>query len=364
MSATKASARKRKRRLNPWLIALVLVLVAGGAWAALARPWEPKATVVAIETVTPAAARRVLAVNGRVTPSQQVEISSTVNGRILQVAVNEGDPVRKGAVLLVIDDSQQRAAVLQVQSQLDAAQAQLGQAELDLKRAEALTTSVSRKARDDARLAVETAKKEVDRLTAQLDQAKSLLGEYTVRAPFDGTILSRGADPGQVVAPATELFLFADTTTLYGETSVDELYASEVQRGLRAQARPAGHVDIIQGEVIYVSPRVDASTGGRLVRVALPGAGEMNLPVGLTVMINIVVEEKSEAITIPRSALVAGDSPAVYVMVDGKAELRPVQYVDWPSDRLIVLDGLEPGDALIVDGAAVPASGAPVRPGA
>src|SRR5690606_19655645 len=105
-------------------------------------------------------------------------------------------------------------------SQLDAAEAQRDKAQMDLNRAEGLRDSVSQKALDDARLAVAAAQKEVDRLVSLLDQAQDLLAEYTIKAPFDGTILSRGADPGQVVSSSTALLLIANLTSLYGEASV------------------------------------------------------------------------------------------------------------------------------------------------
>lgn len=356
------SAKRRRGRVIRWLVLLV-VLGAGAAWLLANRPWEPKPTIVAVETVTAGPASRVLAINGRVVPANQVEISSTVSGRIFSVAVAEGDEVAADAAMLVIDDIQQRGAVVQARSQLAAAEAQRDKAQTDLERSEALQDSVSRKALDDARLAVETAQKEVDRQASMLEQEEDLLTQYTIRAPFDGTILSRGADPGQVVSSSTPLFLFANLTTLYGEASVDELYASEVRRGLKVAARPAGHSNVIDSEVVYVSPRVDASTGGRLVQIGLPGAGELNLPVGLTVMLNIIIDERTDAIAIPRGALVAGDRPAVYVIENGKAVLRAVQYIDWPSDRLMLTAGLSGGEMLILDSRLVKAEGALVAAG-
>lgn len=352
-------ARRRRRRFAWWAVLLVLV-VSGGAWAVVARPWEATPTIVDVEMEKPGPASRILAINGRVQPTEQVEISATVEGRVLSVAASEGEEVTAGTPLLVIDDSQQRAAVTQARTQLDGAEAQRDKARLDLERAEALRDTVSQRSVDEARLALDTAEKEVARLTSLLDQAEDLLAEYTVKAPFDGTILSRGVNAGQVVSSSTALFLLADLDTLHGEASVDELYASEVRRGLTVRARPTGHADVLEGEVIYVSPRVDASTGGRLVQVSLPGAGELNLPVGLTVMLNIIVDERDDAITIPRSALAAGERPAVYVIEDGKAMLRVVRYIDWPSDRLVVTEGLAGGEVLIVDSKQVEAEGAPV----
>ncbi|MGN6683890.1 MAG: efflux RND transporter periplasmic adaptor subunit [Devosia sp.] len=337
---------------------MLLLVGTGGVWALVNRPWEPQRTAVTVESITARPAARILAVNGRIAPHAQVEINSTVGGRVTFVSFNEGSEVSEGAPLVTIDDTQQRAALAQARSQLDAAQAQQKQAELDLDRATALGDSISRKTLDDARLAVETARNEVDRLDALLTQMQGLLDEYVVKAPFAGTVLSRGVDAGQVVSSSTPLALFADISSLLGEASVDELYASEVHRGLPAKARPAGHSQVIDGEVTYVSPRVDPTTGGRLVRVTLPGAGKLGLPVGMTVTLNIIVEQREDAITIPRSALTPTDGPAVYVVEAGKAVLKPIQYIEWPSDRLIVTQGLSQGQTLIADSKEVTSEGA------
>ena len=355
------AAKRRRRRVTFWPVVLVAVS-AGAAWALINRPWEPKPTLVAVETVTSGPASRILAMNGRVVPAQQVEISSTISGRVARVAVAEGDRVAAGAALLTLDDTQQVAAVAEAQSQVDAAKARLTQAQLDYDRAKALGDSISQKALDDASFAVDSAGEDLTRVEALLEQAKSRLAEYAVRAPFDGTVVSSAADPGQVVSSSTALFLFADLSTLYAEASVDELYAAEVRRGLKVASRPVGHTGTLEGDVEYISPRVDASTGGRLVRVSLPGAGDLELPVGLTVTLNIMVEERSDAITIPRSALIEGDEPLVYVIEGGMAVRRPVGFVDWPSDRLIVTSGLGGGETLVVDARTIKAEGALVAP--
>ena len=131
-------------------------MVAGAAWLFLNRPWEPKPTIVEVEVVTEGPASRVLAINGRVRPTEQVEISSTVSGRILSVAVAEGESVTEGTPLLVIDDTQQRATVAQARSQLNGAEAQRNKAQVDLDRAEALTDSVSQRSLDTSLFAQAT----------------------------------------------------------------------------------------------------------------------------------------------------------------------------------------------------------------
>ena len=117
MSDIASLGAKRRRRRTIWYLVLLAAVVAGAAWLFLNRPWEPKPTIVGVEVVTEGPASRVLAINGRVKPTEQVEISSTVSGRILSVAVAEGESVTEGTPLLVIDDTQQRATVAQARSQ-------------------------------------------------------------------------------------------------------------------------------------------------------------------------------------------------------------------------------------------------------
>ena len=104
-----------------------------------------------------------------------------------------------------------------------------------------------------------------------------------------------------------------------------------------------------------MSRRVDAATGGLAVELSLDAV--VRAPVGLTVSTNIVVDERSAAITAPRAAI---DGEAVFVVIDGVATRRPVAVIDWPAARLIVTEGLEPGDALITDAAGL-ADGQAVR---
>jgi multidrug efflux pump subunit AcrA (membrane-fusion protein) len=101
------------------------------------------------------------------------------------------------------------------------------------------------------------------------------------------------------------------------------------------------------GTVSFVSPRVDPATGGLQVKIA-PDAG-LKAPVGLTVTANIIIEDRPLALTIPRSAMVAG--PAVFVLVAGHAVKTAVEVIEWPAARLIVTKGLSVGDAVIVTAA-------------
>lgn len=342
-------ALPRRRRLF-WPVTLVLALVAAGAWAGLTRPWEPKPVLVKTETLAEGPAVRLLAVNGRVVPGARIDVRPTVSGQVRELAVVEGDQVTAGQVIALIDDAQQRAAVEQASAALDAALAKNGQAELDVDRATRLGDTISRKESEQARLALETARREVERLTAAKAQAEARLEEYTIRAPFAGTVLGRGVDPGQVIDTATVLYQIADLQSLEVEATVDELYAAEIRAGLRARLVPTGFSKVIDSQLAFVAPTVDTATGGRLVRIPVPESTGASLPVGLTVVTNIEVESRAKALTVPRAAVLEGDSGSyVYVLSGSRAETRPVSFIDWPSERLIVTSGLAPGEVIILE---------------
>jgi multidrug efflux pump subunit AcrA (membrane-fusion protein) len=101
------------------------------------------------------------------------------------------------------------------------------------------------------------------------------------------------------------------------------------------------------GTVSFVSPRVDPATGGLQIKIT-PDA-PLQAPVGLTVTANIIVEDSPFALTIPRTAMVAG--PAVFLLASGHAVKTPVAVIDWPAARLIVTKGLSEGDSLIANAA-------------
>ena len=352
MSAQRSSPAtiQGRRRFPIWLGLVVVLVIATGIWVGMSRPWEAKPLQVVTETAKVGPAERILAINGRIAPEMRVNISPTVGGRLESVVAKEGDLLKTGDLLATLDDAQQRAAVSQTQAALDGATATLQQAKINLERAKGLGEAISRKDFDSAQLAVQTAQNDVDRLSAAKAEAMSLLAQYSIKAPFDGTVLVRGADPGQVVSSSTVLFSMADLAHLRAEANVDELYSAEIRRGLRARLKPSGYDRTLEGEVSSVSPTVDSSTGGRLVRVAIADTQSLTLPVGLTVNLNIVVAQDASAITAPRTAIVdAATAPAVFVVEGGKAVRRPIEFIDWPSSRLIVRSGLKDGDAVITD---------------
>jgi membrane fusion protein, multidrug efflux system len=336
---------RRARRRFGWKTTLVALLIVGAAgYAAIQRPWEPKPVSVAVETLTRGPLTRVLAVNGRIAAKRSVAVRSGVSGQVIEVLAEEGDVVTAGQVIARLDASQPKAQVAQARAALDAGIVRLAQAQSNADRARALGDNSPRKTLEDAELSLTAAQNEVERLRGALDQVESLLRQYDIAAPLNGSVLARTVETGQMLDTQTALFTIADLSELIVTTDVDELYSAEINTGLAAILSPAGVSETLRGRVSFAAPVVDATTGGRAIEISFDDP--VSLPVGLTVMVNIIVEEQPAALSIPRSAL-TGDT--VFVVTEGKATARDVRYLDWPAERVLVLAGLAEGDQVIVN---------------
>ncbi|WP_187393053.1 efflux RND transporter periplasmic adaptor subunit [Maritimibacter fusiformis] len=336
-------------RLRRLAVLVLLVAIAGGyAW--WAKPWVTKPVQITVETVTPGPASQVLAVNGQIVPGNKVDLGAPVAGQVLEVLVKEGDAVTKGQALARLDDTSARAALDQAQASLESARIDAQAAKTSYERALALAATVSAQALDSARFSSEAAAARVRQLEAALAQTRQQLSLYQVKSPIAGTVLGVAAEMGQVVGTASALFTVGDLAAPLVETDVDEVYGALMKSGLEALVAPVGSQDEMAAMVSFVAPTVNPDTGGRTVRLSFDAPLQDVLPSGLTMSVNIVVDTYDEAIAVPRTAIrdLFGNP---YVMLDdaGTSRRAPVQVRIWPSDRLIVTEGLAAGDRVITD---------------
>ena len=335
-----------RRRLWAWLGGAVIAIAVGATL--YLHPWVASKTVVAVETVTPGPLKRVLALNGTVAALNSVSVRSPVAGTLVALEADVGDRVAARDVLARVDTTLQQAVVQTALAALEAGKIAQAQARAVFSRTEALGANVSRNALEDAARAVQSADQDVVRLDALVQQARIELRKYTIAAPIAGTVLTRGVDPGQQVDTVGTLFTLADTSQLIVETNVDETYATQIATGQPAVLQFVGETQTRTGRVIFVAPQVDVATGGLEVKIAFdtPQA----VPVGLTVAANIIVDQQSNAISVPRAAILRDPGgAAVFLVRDGAARRQAVTVTDWPADRLEVASGLRAGDVLILD---------------
>jgi RND family efflux transporter MFP subunit len=183
---------------------------------------------------------------------------------------------------------------------------------------------------------------------ASVVDVASLTRKFTVYAPSSGTILVRPVDLGQVADATTILFQLASgSTEIWAEA--DEALADAVKIGQSARLSASGTDTFVDGSVVEVSPRVDPTTGGRILRLVATQAGLTSVS-GRSIDVNVIVDQRASALTIPRSSLLPGRAKATVQIVAGDlVEERQVDLIDWPSPEAIVLNGLKAGERLVLD---------------
>ncbi len=345
-----ANGATRKLR-NRWLV-IALILAAAAAYAGLERPWETKPIAVAVEILVSGPVSQVLAVNGRIAARTSVTVRAAVSAQALSFHADEGEHVTAGQVLLMLDTAIIDAQVEQATAALESQQALQRQARATVDRARALGPNSPRSVLEDAEFRLTSIQQETARLEAALRQVQRQLAQFTVRSPMTGVVVTRGVDLGQLVDLQTELFVIADVGDLVVETDVDELYSAYMRDGLKVLLKPVGTSIVRGGRVVFTAPTVDSSTGGREIKIAFDE--KVSLPVGLTINANLIVNEVENALSLPRRAIVIdGGQSHVLVLENGVAVQREIGFSDWPSERVIVTEGLREGEAVILDPAAL-----------
>lgn len=239
-------APARRARRWPWLVALVVILAGAGLAFMRGGGGGP---AVPVEVLAPAPAERVLIVSGRTESALSADLTSPVAGTVSAVLAEEGQRVAEGAELVRLNDGRARAALRQAVAALDAAILRRQQAEDDARRAEELGAVVPKVERDRAKKALAQARAEEERLAAAVEQARLALADYSIRAPFAGTVLSRAVDPGETVQPGQLLLRLADLDRLRVSVEVDEALAAAVRPGQRAVVELAGRDALLEGRV-------------------------------------------------------------------------------------------------------------------
>ena len=311
--------------------------------------------------------------------SNTVEIRPRVGGVLERAAAVEGQRVKSGEVLFVIDPQPYRAALAQAQATLAQAEAAQAQAKRDLARAQPLSKldALSQRELDAAVAADAATAAQVRAAQAAVRTAELNLGYTEVHAPIDG-VMSRAQIRigGLVTAYTTLLTTVYQTDPMYVNFSIGELRLLQLQRELgrppdqRNPSRRAFHVLLADGEEIqtparldFIDAAVDLKTDTLAVRLAIANSKQL-LRAGQYVKVSVETAAPSDALLIPQRAVQElQDKNFVWVVGDdGKAQQRDVTMGARVGADWIVEKGLAAGDTVIVDGVQKLKPGTPVNP--
>ena len=383
-----ADAAAVKRRSRPLVIGAVLLLLSVTALVAwlLLKPTYISVQTAAARVVQDSAAdassgagARLLNASGYVVPRLQAVVSSKVTGKVSEVLIEEGRHVKAGQVLARLDDATAQDQVNVAKSQLAAAQAAAAQIDVehanagrDLERTRALYARhlVSQSDMDGAttkeaslKASLDSARQQADVAanTLQLDQ--QLLDDTVIRSPFAGVVVSKDAQPGEMISPnsagggntRTGIATVVDMSSLEIEVDVNEAYIGRVHTAQKVDAVLDAYPDWhIPSHVVSIIPTADRDKATVKVRVGFDQLDPRILP-----QMSIQVWFLGDAVTgnqapparvmIPQAALHKdGASPYVFIFADGRVERRAVKVGAITGSDVEVLAGVAGDEKVIV----------------
>jgi len=374
----------RGRGLVVGLVVLVVLGVVGaGAWY-----WATALQAVSVK-VAPVTARggnasapgAVLNASGYVVARRRATVSSKVTGKVLDVLLEEGQPVREGQILAHLDDTQPRATLALAEAQLASArkaaaedQARLQQAEVTLQRRAALVKEnvVGKAELDEAQSEVDSLKARIAYTQQQIGVAeqqvnlqKTMLADMVVRAPFSGVAISKDAQPGEMISPVsagggftrTGIGTIVDMSSLEVEVDVNETYIYRVSNRMKVEAVLDAYPDWrIPSHVITTIPSADRQKATVKVRIGFDQLDPRILPdMGVKVSFLRDAPAPGQAAVVPRALVpktavrTADGRSVVFVLKEDRVERRAISVGLENGDQVEVISGVSAGERVVVD---------------
>lgn len=373
---------------------LLAVLIAGLATWAMPRIFGP---VVSVEPVIAGTFVQSIVASGRVEAPFRVNVASQVTGVVKEIPVSEGQTVKAGDTLVVLDDREARAAVLQAEAAVAQAEARLRQidefvrpsAQQSLAQAEATQSNAQRiynrvadlagkgvstqAALDEAKKALDIAnaqlraaqfqvatnsvggsdyslaQSQLNQARASLLTAQSRLGYTLIKAPRDGILISRDVERGNVVQPGNVLMKLSPFVATQLVVQIDERNLSYIQVGQKALASADAYPkDTFQAEVFYINPGVNLQRASVEVKLRVdepPGY----LRQDMTVSVDIETARRPNSLIVPAEVVrdVQSGSPWVMKVEDGRVRRQPVKLGLVSGGKAEILDGLKASDRIV-----------------
>ncbi len=298
-----------------------------------------KAVTVEAVTLKPVPLVESVSSVGNLVADEAVIIRPEVDGRIIEIAFEEGQPVKAGQLLFRLD-----AAVYE-------AQLQEAEARQDLtKRTYERARTLHQRGHSSAEV-LDKALSEMKMAEASVALNKARLEKMRIVAPFGGTIGLRQISLGAFVEAKTDLVSLVNLDSLEVEFRLPERYYRVIAEGGVVRAEPdALPGEVFEGQIFAIAPAIDIN--GRSVAVKAKLANpKRRLRPGMFARVTLVVDRRNDVIVVPESAIVQrGDGQFVYRIRDGKAELTKVRLGLRQTGRIEVVAGLAAGDTVVTAG--------------
>jgi len=309
---------------------------------------------VSVQQVNKSRVEQAISLTGSIKPFQEAVVASEASGKIIKSTMEVGRSYKKGEILVQLDDELNQLSVDQARARLLQAQVSYNQAKRDLERNEKLykTNDVSEYMLETARLNEQISLSELQLAEASLKVTERQLADTRIVSPFSGKIAQKMVNTGEKVSPGTQIAKIVDIRSVRVAINVPEEEITQIQIGAEVKVT----VDAIPGKIytgrIYtISPSADLNSRTFPVEILVPNEKKPEIRAGMVARVRIIKNALEDVILIPQDVIIErGDSRYVYVAVDGKAEERKLRLGETAGENVIIEEGLQEGDVLIVLG--------------
>ncbi|HPU35675.1 MAG TPA: efflux RND transporter periplasmic adaptor subunit [Bacillota bacterium] len=290
---------------------------------------------------------------GVLEPEMSVNVVHKTGGKVAEVRVKDGSQVRSGDVLIRLDAAEISAQVAQAEAALLMAQVQFETAAQALEDTRALYEEeiVSRQQFEQAETQYKVAEAQLAQAEAALQLARTYLDDTVITAPIGGTISGLSVNPGEIIAPGVPVAIINKMDTMEVSVQLTEKDVGRIAVGQEVGIEiSAVSSELLEGEVTSISPVADPRTKTYEMKAALPNEGG-RLKAGMTATIHAVVAAEKETVVVPVDAVLTQQGEqVVYIVEDGVAYCRPVTLGLENGSEVSVLEGLSPGEQVVVKG--------------
>ncbi len=286
---------------------------------------------------------------GSIKANEEVQLRPETSGRIINLTLDEGRAVKKGDLLVKINDADLQAQLLRTRLQLELAELRENRQRLLLEN------------RAIAQEDYDVALNQVNTITAEIALIEAQIHKTELRAPFDGVVGLRNVSEGSYITPSTIVATLQDLNTIKVDFSIPERYSALVQTGDSIYFTRQGSEGTYDGLIMAIEPRIDQATRTLLLRAKAPNPDRAIIP-GAFVEIQFQLRQIPNALMIPSEAIIpelGGNS--VFIFEGGSAVRKRVVIGTRTESVVQIVEGLSDGDTILTTGILQLREGMPVR---
>ncbi|CAM3803216.1 efflux RND transporter periplasmic adaptor subunit [Pontibacter korlensis] len=300
----------------------------------------PMAQQVAVDVyvVSPSAFQNRITTTGTVLPNEDVELRSEIAGRVTGINFEEGSRVRKGQLLLTVNDADLRAQLQKLESN------QKLYREMEERQRTLLEKEyISAQEYDQVSNQLATA-------TADIQALKATMAKAYVRAPFDGVIGLRQVSEGSYVSATTPIARIVDVSPVKIDFAIPGRHSQQVKQGDKISFTVEGNPETYQASIYAIQPNIDPTTRTLQIRALFDNKNQEVKP-GAFVNVSLALKESDDAILIPTEAIIPeATGHKIYLAKNGKAVPKMVKIGQRSETLIQIMEGVTPGDTIIRSG--------------